>query len=736
MSTTHQGRDPRWWPQALALTVTALLAWWPRATTAVACVATLSVWPAAWLGARSARSRLRAGVVPAAVPLGIALGWWGLDQLARWPAPSTSSWPEIAAAGLDAARLSLLTGGVVTLLVYLAMRVSWARALPGLTTVAAMSLLLRAHRGGAIHLPQSLSDPAWLRGWNPALALAACGGLAGLIAVIALLRPRRSRAVVLQIALVTLVAIAFFLLAPHRGLLSFSSDDPLGLSKPSSDEGRAAAAQRPGDGLRPARAGDKGARPWHELASGDGLPWLDDYSGQEGEARPRPNPAVAAVVLHDDLTPAGGIFYFRQTAFSIFNGAKLVRSSDPRMDTDLIARYPTLAAAAPSGPLLGLDHRRPLPATVALLRELIAPIGIADAEWMRPAENPDPSLFRRVYDVDSQVLTADEELLLQLPLAATDWPETVRRAYLEYPDDPRYDALAAEIVAVLRPEYHDHPLARAIAVRHWLTTNTKYSLRSKHRDAADPAASFLFGNRIGYCVHLAHAAAYLLRALDVPSRVATGYAYQAEDRGSGSSILLRGSEAHAWAEVFLGGVGWLPVDPSPPSIDPPVPIPDADLQRLLGELARPRSQAGAPHEAEAQRLPTPAELLFALLIAGGAACASGHAIKLWRRIAPRLIGDDRRGRRHLTLALDRLADAGLIRAPGETREAFARRVGPISPAFGALTDAHLASTFGSGTVDRGHASRLTRQIGHDLVRHGGWRRRLRLVHPFSWRGTR
>jgi hypothetical protein len=200
--------------------------------------------------------------------------------------------------------------------------------------------------------------------------------------------------------------------------------------------------------------------------------------------------------------------------------------------------------------------------------------------------------------------------------------------------------------------------------------------------------------------------------------------------------LLRGSESHAWAEVFIAGFGWIPVDPSPENIDPPVPSPDIDLQRLLGELARPKTASSIDQSASRGRLPTLSEIALGLTLLAAVATAIGWAIKLWRRWSVSWFNSDRRARRAYIAALDRLVDAGFVRADGETREAFAARVGNASPSFQSLTHVHLAAVFGKAPAEPAQARALARQVGHDLALTGGWKRRTRGAHPYTWLWSR
>jgi protein-glutamine gamma-glutamyltransferase len=78
------------------------------------------------------------------------------------------------------------------------------------------------------------------------------------------------------------------------------------------------------------------------------------------------------------------------------------------------------------------------------------------------------------------------------------------------------------------------------------------------RDSVD---EFLFDTRRGFCEHYAAAFVVLMRAAGVPARVVTGY-QGGEMNPVGDYMIVRQSEAHAWAEVWLKDAGWLRVDPT------------------------------------------------------------------------------------------------------------------------------------------------------------------------------
>ena len=72
---------------------------------------------------------------------------------------------------------------------------------------------------------------------------------------------------------------------------------------------------------------------------------------------------------------------------------------------------------------------------------------------------------------------------------------------------------------------------------------------------------FLYQTRAGFCEHYASAFVVLMRAAGVPARVVTGY-QGGEANPVDGYLTVRQSDAHAWAEVWLAGRGWLRVDPT------------------------------------------------------------------------------------------------------------------------------------------------------------------------------
>ena len=75
------------------------------------------------------------------------------------------------------------------------------------------------------------------------------------------------------------------------------------------------------------------------------------------------------------------------------------------------------------------------------------------------------------------------------------------------------------------------------------------------------ADEFWFDKKEGFCEHIASSFVILMRALGVPARIVTGY-QGGELNGVDGFWTVRQSDAHAWAEVWFEGRGWVRVDPT------------------------------------------------------------------------------------------------------------------------------------------------------------------------------
>lgn len=182
----------------------------------------------------------------------------------------------------------------------------------------------------------------------------------------------------------------------------------------------------------------------------------------------------------------------------------------------------------------------------------------------------------------------------QLVGTSTNYPESIRRRYLDLPfpaaatalqmrdqaegpgagdadpspppevlaSSPRGDEFA-KLYALNRLVVGDatDPYDVTLRIERYLRTHYRYSLEVPPSSYASPIAAFLLGEGAGYCQHFAGAMAVLLRLNGIPSRVAVGFT-RGEQVGTWS-YLITTNNAHAWVEAYFSGIGWLPFDATP-----------------------------------------------------------------------------------------------------------------------------------------------------------------------------
>lgn len=216
----------------------------------------------------------------------------------------------------------------------------------------------------------------------------------------------------------------------------------------------------------------------------------------------------------------------------------------------------------------------------------------------------------------------------------------------------------------------------------------------------------------GYCTYFASAMAQMARYAGIPSRYTEGYALVNAERGEGGEYLLTGEQAHAWAELYFDGVGFVPFDAlslerlnaeeekndqpnEPPVVEMPTPTPDVEPSDI--------DEGGETDE--------PISLWWLWLIVGVAAVAGAvigaAAIYLKLRSLDRLrrkygdIGAARELWREI-LALMPMIDRAAVRRGGETSLDYASRVRTLVIVPGApfeeVADAGMRAWYAEGSI--------------------------------------
>ena len=135
--------------------------------------------------------------------------------------------------------------------------------------------------------------------------------------------------------------------------------------------------------------------------------------------------------------------------------------------------------------------------------------------------------------------------------------DVLRRFAQPAPTTARVNELAQAITASAPTTYD-----KILAIEAWLGDHVRYSLNAPlSPPGVDIVDDFLFRSRVGWCEQVASSLVVLARSVGIPARLATGFVPGRRDPLSGEFV-VRERDAHAWAEVYFGGVGWQPFDPT------------------------------------------------------------------------------------------------------------------------------------------------------------------------------
>lgn len=182
------------------------------------------------------------------------------------------------------------------------------------------------------------------------------------------------------------------------------------------------------------------------------------------------------------------------------------------------------------------------------------------------------------YSFESDIPLVNEEKLRQLTRA----PQANNRNYQQYLQIPqtmpsRVGALAKQITAG-----HTNDYDRLQALVAYLKTSRQFTY-TNHPDLSlkqseDFVDSFLFEMKQGYCDYFSSALIMMARSLDIPARWVKGFASGSKDFSLSNLVhtprdaaqgtdagtyVVRNSDAHSWAEIYIDGFGWLTVEATP-----------------------------------------------------------------------------------------------------------------------------------------------------------------------------
>ena len=287
---------------------------------------------------------------------------------------------------------------------------------------------------------------------------------------------------------------------------------------------------------------------------------LDEQLNINGEAldiSSTPNSSAMQQVLMYVESGESGYFYLRSCSFGSYTGTGWGQAPD--YPGDSIPAFSSLAVAA-SG----------------LATESTMDIRLSNVDSSRKYI---PYYCTLDYDKDSYITGGQDQYslsfysfdsnygALNLPAEMRDrelsYRQYVYSNYLALPDSTR---ASLQDIATQNSLSGDNVYETVALVAEYVRSRCPYNINTQPYPSDDYALYFLTQATEGYCVHFATAATALYRALGLPARMVTGVAFNAQ---AGATVTVLGENAHAWTEVYIDGLGWLPVEVTPGSYEGP-----------------------------------------------------------------------------------------------------------------------------------------------------------------------
>jgi transglutaminase-like putative cysteine protease len=263
--------------------------------------------------------------------------------------------------------------------------------------------------------------------------------------------------------------------------------------------------------------------------------------------------SVALRVRFNGAPPPSSDIYFRGPVLTTFDGREWrpLQSVVParlQLAAELEVQGPTVSYQVTLEPnnrpwLMVLDATASRP-ELSGYRATMTP----DLQWI--ADHPITELVRYSAKSNTAFRHGPQEMVAGLQdyvrLPANYNPRTLQLAR-EMRRDPRYataptQVLVDAVMQRLRTGGYTYTLEPGVYGTH-------------------TADEFWFDRKTGFCEHIASSFVLLMRALDIPARVVTGYQGGQVNTVDGFWT-VRQSDAHAWAEVWMAGTGWVRVDPT------------------------------------------------------------------------------------------------------------------------------------------------------------------------------
>ena len=216
------------------------------------------------------------------------------------------------------------------------------------------------------------------------------------------------------------------------------------------------------------------------------------------------------------------------------------------------------------------------PVTLGTLEDKCPPVRAAQLAPLTEGRRSESVLLPDALLMESETLprTPAEAALL----SACGYSDFVREHYLTVPESTDMISIRSQYVDLLdryHPETATPPetILELQLLRERLCDQVTYSLSpGKTPSTRDFLSYFLLENKEGYCTHYATAAVILARMAGIPARYCEGYMIDnlLEQSEDGYTTEILDSNAHAWCEVWIEGIGWIPFEATYSYFTPPV----------------------------------------------------------------------------------------------------------------------------------------------------------------------
>lgn len=280
-----------------------------------------------------------------------------------------------------------------------------------------------------------------------------------------------------------------------------------------------------------------------------------------------------------------GYMYLRCFSYGDYTGTGWRRAEEPENDISSLDFTALALADKADSARHSLDIRFASGVDVAAVPYYS--VQSADSDIYVPAEGRNYSASYYSSDGSWDSLSLPEEYA-QDELSYRSYATT---EYTALPEGTKAHVLQLIQQAGLRADSPDIIAEVASYVR----SCASYDLDTQPYPTEDYAVYFLQNAETGYCVHYATAAAVIYRALGIPARVTDGFLFRAQ---AGEVVDVLQANEHAWVEVYLDGLGWIPVEVTGSGGVTEPPPQEAAVTETPGEETPPPLESTEPNDGE------------------------------------------------------------------------------------------------------------------------------------------